>query len=194
MPRPNLTHIKRKELLPIVAEAFATLGYRKATTAELARRCQVQENILYRLWADKKAMFVASIEYVFEATLADWSEALKAPGPGTPAQKILGYDARHRGEAGFYKITFAALSETDDPAVCDALARMYEKFHAFTADKVAEHRKSLGLTGIIGPEESAWTLLGLATMTDIARTTGLLSQKRRAALMAEAGRKMLDGK
>lgn len=194
MPRPNLTHIKRKELLPIVAEAFATLGYRKATTAELARRCQVQENILYRLWADKKAMFIAAIEYVFEATLADWSEALKAPGPGTPAQKILGHDSRHRGEAGFYKITFAALSETDDPAVCDALARMYERFHAFTSDKVADHRKSLGLAGQPSPEEAAWALLGLATMTDIARTTGLLSQKRRAELMARAGRQLLDGK
>ena len=46
MPRPNQTLEKRRELLPVIARAFAELGYRRATTAELARRCGVRENIL----------------------------------------------------------------------------------------------------------------------------------------------------
>ena len=47
---------RRAEFIPILANAFAELGYRRATTAELARRCDVQENILYRLWPDKRSM------------------------------------------------------------------------------------------------------------------------------------------
>ncbi len=66
MARPNQADSRRKELMPIVTGAFSELGYRRTTTAELAKRCGVRENILYRLWPDKKAMFVASIEYVYK--------------------------------------------------------------------------------------------------------------------------------
>jgi AcrR family transcriptional regulator len=66
MPRPNQSAEKRQALLPILAEAFAEVGSRKATTAELARRCGVQETILYRLWVDKRAMFLASIDRILE--------------------------------------------------------------------------------------------------------------------------------
>lgn len=38
MPRPSRREEQRKELLPILARAFADLGFRRATTAELARR------------------------------------------------------------------------------------------------------------------------------------------------------------
>ena len=65
MPRPNHSAQRRRELTPIVARTFAELGFRRTTTAELARRCGVRENVLYRLWPDKKAMFIAAIEYVY---------------------------------------------------------------------------------------------------------------------------------
>ena len=42
MPRPNQTAQRRKQLLPVIARAFAELGYRRATTAELAQRCKVR--------------------------------------------------------------------------------------------------------------------------------------------------------
>ena len=77
MPRRNQTNEKRRELLPIVARAFAERGYRRTTTAELAERCGVQENILYRLWPDKKAMFIAAIGYVYDLSVAIWSRLLK---------------------------------------------------------------------------------------------------------------------
>ena len=37
---------RRRELAPLLARAFAELGYRRATTAELAVRCGVQEKAL----------------------------------------------------------------------------------------------------------------------------------------------------
>jgi AcrR family transcriptional regulator len=78
MPRPSQISRKRQELLPIVARAFAELGYRRATTAELARRCGVPQNILYRIWPDKKAMFIAAIDYVYELSAATWQRLLDA--------------------------------------------------------------------------------------------------------------------
>ena len=66
MPRPNRLDEQRKELLQIVTQVFCELGYRKTTTSILAKRCKVRENILYRLWSDKKNMFLAAINDLFE--------------------------------------------------------------------------------------------------------------------------------
>ena len=123
MPRRNQTNEKRRELLPIVARAFAERGYRRTTTAELAERCGVQENILYRLWPDKKAMFIAAIGYVYDLSVAIWSRLLKeADGKQTAAERLLAYEAEHLGEFGHSRIVFAGLSETDDPDIQAALA------------------------------------------------------------------------
>ncbi|MGB0766146.1 MAG: TetR/AcrR family transcriptional regulator [Phycisphaeraceae bacterium] len=199
MARPNKSHEKRAELMPIVAQAFSELGYRKATTAELAARCGVQENILYRLWNDKKAMFAASIDYLFDATMQQWQslidEAEADPDGPTAAERILAYDAEHRGEKGFYKITFAALSETDDPVVKAALASMYSRFTAFIEERVADHRAHDRIDGAKLPEpwSATWAILGLATAADIGRELGLLSANKRKAMIRDVGRLLLEG-
>jgi len=202
MARPNKTKEKRAELLPIVARAFSELGYRKATTKALAARCGVQENILYRLWADKKAMFVASIDYLFDATMTRWQgmidDAADDPDGPTASERILAYDAAHRGDSGFYRITFAALSETDDPDVKAALKRMYGKFTRVIEGQITEHRGHEGHGAeegaLPGAAVAAWAVLGVATAADIGRETGLLSAAKRKKLVAEAGRWMLEGR
>lgn len=198
MARPNRSHEKRAELMPIVAQAFSELGYRKATTAELAARCGVQENILYRLWNDKKAMFAASIDYLFDATMQVWQELIDQaesdPDGPSAAERILAFDAEHRGEKGFYKITFAALSETDDPDVHAALKSMYQKFSAFIETQVGGHRQLIKADGLPETWATAWAILGLATAADIGRETGLLSAAKRQAMIAEVGRLLLEGR
>ena len=197
MARPNRSHEKRAELMPIVAAAFSELGYRKATTAELAARCGVQENILYRLWSDKKKMFTASIDYLFDATMQQWQllieEAKKDPKGPSVAQRILAFDAEHRGERGFYRITFAALSETDDEDVKAALRNMYGKFVKFIDEQIGTHREGAKSTGLPDTLVTTWAILGIATAADIGREVGLLSGPKRRDLVAEAGHWLLDG-
>ncbi|MEM9415626.1 MAG: TetR/AcrR family transcriptional regulator [Planctomycetota bacterium] len=200
MARPNRSNEKRAELLPIVASAFSELGYRKATTKALAARCGVQENILYRLWADKKAMFVAAIDYLFDATMQQWQSMIDAskadPAGPTAAERLLAYDAAHRGESGFYRITFAALSETDDPDVRAALRRMYRNFTGVIEAQIDGHRAAEGSKSVgdlLPGAVAAWAVLGVATAADIGRETGLLSAAKRKQLVALAGRCLLEG-
>ena len=194
MPRPNRQNEKRSELIPIVASTFSELGYRKTTTAILAKKCQVQENILYRLWADKKAMFVAAIDFIFDTTIQTWTGLLTQDSQNTPAERILAWDAEHRGEAGFYKITFAALSETDDPDVSQALGNMYQRFSEFVSTSIGEHRQLKGISNVRpDPDKAAWALLGIATIADITRTTGLLDQQQRHELLQHIGQLLLAG-
>lgn len=194
MNRPSQINERRDELIPIIAAAFAELGFRRATTAELAKRCDVRENILYRLWPDKKAMFIAAIEYVFEHSLEVWRDLLEKPRAGrSGAQQLLKHESTHHGELGLYRIVFAGLSETDDPAIRDALGEMYRRYQKLIADLVREHRATLD--GGDAPDANlvGWAVIGLGTVTSITRELGLVSDRQRGRLMAEIGRALLDG-
>ena len=192
MPRPNQSEERRAELIGIVADAFAEVGYRRATTAELARRCGVQENILYRLWPDKRAMFIASLEHVFEVSARMWNGCLEgADGDSrTSAERLLSYESEHHGEFGLYRVIHAALSEGDDPEIGAALRRMYERYQAFVSERVVEHQAERGV-GPLPPALVAWALMGVGTMAGVARELGMMSPDQLAEFWERVGRALL---
>lgn len=193
MARPSHIAEKRKALLPIVARAFADLGYRRTTTAELAARCGVQENILYRLWPDKKAMFIAAIDYVFDLSMQVWSRQLShVEEARSGAERLLQYEARHHGEHGHYRIVFAGLSETDDPEIRGALAGMYRRFHQFVRAQVAAHHGDRNSRQSSRAAMAAWALVGLGTVANIGRELGLLNDRHRRRLIEDAGQLLLE--
>ncbi len=194
MPRPSQTHEKREKLLPIVARAFAELGYRRATTAELAQRCNVRENILYRLWSDKKAMFIASIDYVYEQAAGTWREVLSETDDNAGAAlRLLTHEAEHYGESGLHRIIFAGLSEIDEPEIREALRKMYGRFHRFIRGQIAAHRDGGPTSGLPDETVSAWAIVGLGNVANIGRELGLLTGRGRMRMFGEAGRLLLDG-
>jgi AcrR family transcriptional regulator len=190
--RPSRAEDKRRELLPTVARAFAEFGYRRVTTAELAERCQVMENVLYRLWRDKKAMFIAALDHVYERATDAWRGTVARDGPGTPAERMLAYEAKHIGEFSQMRIVFAGLSETDDPEIRQALVNMYRKYHAFVLEQIDAHRPA-GKSDSLDHSLAAWAFIGLGTMATIARELELLSALTRQALMKEIGAHLLEG-
>ncbi len=196
MGRPSETSKKRRDLLPVVARTFAELGYRRTTTADLARRCGVRENVLYRLWRDKKEMFIASIDYVFELSAQTWRALLKRSSSRlSPARRLLDYESTHLGEFGLHRLIFAGLSETDDLDIRAALARMYGHFQQFIREQIEAHRVSLGKhAGSDGPGASAaaWAIIGLGTVANIGRELGHLSDRDRRQMMERVGRLLID--
>lgn len=193
MPRPDGSAERRRELLPAVARAFAELGYRRTTTAELARRCGVQETILYRLWPDKKAMFLQAIEHVFANSVRTW-EGLLAAGADRrgAARRLLEHEAGHHGEQHLYRIVFAGLSEADDAEVRAALRRMYLGFQRFVRARLAEHAPARRGGPRADPGQVAWALVGLGTMANVGRELGVLDARARRRLFTGLGRTLLD--
>lgn len=99
----------------MLATAFSELGYRRATTAELAERCEIRENILYRLWPDKKAIFLAALEYLFQRRMEKWKKELdKVSSKESNVARLVELTSKDLGENGLYRMIFAALNETDD--------------------------------------------------------------------------------
>lgn len=193
MARPNLSKQRRAELVPVLAGAFAELGYRRATTAALAERCGLRENQLYRLWPNKKAMFLASIDYLYEYSAERWRSLLAQDDGVSPAERILSWEGEHRGESGLHRITFAGLNETDDPDIRKALQQMYRKFHKFIAEQVKEHR-GLTLSGD-HPDTAmtAWAVIGMGMMGNITHELDLLNRKTQGRLFHDVGKLLLKG-
>jgi AcrR family transcriptional regulator len=172
----------------VVAAVFAELGYRRATTAELARRCRVRENVLYRVWPSKKEMFLAAIDYVSESSLQVWRQLLSKGGKGSAAQRVLEYEAVHHGEFGLYRIVFTGLSETDDPEIREALRRMYLRFHDFIVEQIGGDKTAPQADGDL----AAWAFVGIGTVSNISRELGLMGDARRQALFRKIGQSLLD--
>ena len=192
MSRPNQSSKRRLELVPVLARTFADLGYRRTTTAELGQRCGVRENILYRLWTDKRAMFIAALDHVYELSEQTWERLLeRADERASPAELILDYESTHHGEFGLYRIVFAGLSETDDPEIAEAMRRLYGHFQGFICKQVKAHRKRAAEPVSTDPALVAWAIVGLGTVANIGRELGLLSTDARQRLVAEIGRALL---
>ena len=196
MGRPSLTEEKRREFMPIVAKTFVELGYRRSTTAEIAKRCGVQENVLYRVWPNKKAMFLASIEYNYQVTVADWHDIIeKLGGNESPAEKILEHEAGHHGDWGLYRLVFAGLNEIDDPDILAGLQGLYTRFVQFIQDVFTKHRKINNLPVVKSTDARlfAWALIGVASAADIGRDLQLLDEKARRKLWQQVGGMILNG-
>jgi AcrR family transcriptional regulator len=193
MSRPSQLEALRKRVLPVVARTFSGLGYRRSTTAELARRSGIGENILYRLWPDKRAMFIASIEYVYALSSEIWAAVLAGRRTGAPpegpsaARRLLDYESSHHGEFGLYRIVFAGLGETDDPLIRDALRGMYRRFQRLIARQVRAHRRGAGAEPLPEAALAAWAIVGLGTVANLGRELGLLPPRRRRRLISEIG-------
>jgi AcrR family transcriptional regulator len=178
----------RDRLLPVVAAAFAQLGYRRATTAELAHRCHVRENVLYRVWPTKKDMFLAAIDYVSGLSLQTWRQLLAKGGKGSAARRVLEYEAVHHGDFGLYRIVFAGLGETDDPAIREALRQMYLRFHHFIVECIQGDTS----TTPADADLTAWAFVGIGTVSNISRELALMTDMRRRNLFQQVGNKLLE--
>ena len=192
MPRPSQIDEQRKKLLPIVCQTFSELGYRRTTTAELAQRCEVRENILYRLWPDKKAMFLAAIDDIFQARAEKWEQILAdLPSPESRVERLIAYEAEHQGEFGFYRVIFTALAETDDDEMREALVRMYRQFHKLVSQQITtgheEDRDHLTVS------DAAWGLVGLATISNIIVELNLLGPRQRKQRFASVAQVLVSG-
>ena len=196
MARPNRSDERRLERIPRIAATFAELGYRRTTTAILAERCGLQEVELYRLWPDKKAMFVAAIAFVGANTERIWDQVADGTGGanGSGAERLLAHEAAHLGEFGFHRILFAGFSETDDPDIHAALRGVYERLLQRIGALVAAHRSSRGSAldrPLPAAALTAWALVGLGTATNLGRELGMLDEAGRTDLFAAIGRHLL---
>ena len=192
MSRPSNRENRRNELLPLIAEAFGELGYRRATTAAIASRCGVQETILYRLWDDKKAMFLAVIDYLVTWRTNRIRSVLdRVPEEEDPLEFLIGDVASTLGEHGLQRVLYAALGELGDPDIRGALRGMYDQNHRLILDLLGEGGKTQGPPPPASEKDAAWAIMGLVTMMDLTSELELLGPRQRKDVFKRIARALL---
>lgn len=193
MPRSSTAEERRRKLLPLLAAAFGSLGYRRATTAELASRCDVQENTLYRLWPDKKAMFLAALDFLVLRRMDKWKAVIdKTPPDESHAVRLIELTGKDLGENGLYRIIFAALNETDDPDIKHALQRLYLRYQNRIEEEIVRHRKLTGARMVAQDEEVAWALIALVSFMNIVLDLELMNGRKRQQLFSAIASQLLN--
>ena len=170
-----------------MAKCFAECGYDGATTAQIAKACEVRQNVLYRIWPDKEAMFVAVIEYIHDFSIDFWNKAPVADGE-TRAEAILRLQSHDHGILRYYRIVYSGLLQ-DSAEIRRAIRSLYRGIHTYIQGAVQEHRLQKGTVDCrFDAETAAWGMMGLGAMVDIQRELRIQSQAARKELLHETSR------
>ena len=190
---PERKGIDRKpDFLPLISEAFVDRGFRRTTTAELATRCGVRENELYRIWPSKKAMFLDAIGFVAESSIQAWSASLQADSSMTDAEQLIATQSQRRGDGHLHRLVFSGLSEADDPQIRLALKNLYQRFHEVLTHYVMQHRQRRGIRSPLSDEATAWALIGLGSVFDIQHDLGQGTMEQRRMSLGETSTAILN--
>src|ERR1700756_5118398 len=88
-PRRSSAEV-RSRILSAAAALFAERGYGDATTREIARRAEVAEQVIFRIYPTKQVLFDAAVLEPFDQFLSEYTARwLAAPTPGGKPEEVL---------------------------------------------------------------------------------------------------------
>jgi AcrR family transcriptional regulator len=88
-PRRSSAEV-RGRILSAATALFAERGYGEATTREIARRAEVAEPVIFRIYPTKQVLFDAAVIEPFDEFLSEYTERwLAAPTPGGRPEEVL---------------------------------------------------------------------------------------------------------
>jgi AcrR family transcriptional regulator len=173
--RQRLTAEERRQaVLDTACRVFSRSSYRGATTAEIAREAGITEPILYRHFGSKRELYLACLDEAWRSLRDLAGEAVRR-NPETCLGAVADAFMAKRSELRLIDLWVQALSETDDPAIAEALRGQIRDVHGFFADLIRAGQARGVIAADRDPVAEAWIFVAgglLATMDD--RLGGLL--------------------
>lgn len=186
MPRQRARRLpadkRRRQIIETARGVFASQGYARVGTADIARAAGISEPGLYRHFSGKKEVFVAAIRETGERLLKIWEEIsydYEDPLETLWAIGVYYYD-HLESHATNMRLQFRALAEGDDTDIQKALHDNFEAFVEFIADTLDEGKAR----GIVRPDVDsrliAWQFLGIGMTLDLMHMLGFRDEMDRA--------------
>ena len=182
---PQKQAAKQAYFLPIMAECFSTHGFGGTTTAVIAKACGVPQNVLYRIWPTKEAMFVAVIKHIHVFTIQLWNDTNPKVGE-TKAEAIIKFQSEDHGTLRYYMVIYSSLLQSS-PEIRAATRKLYCGVHRYLTQVIKQHRDERNLSGCrYTASEAAWGLIGAAAVADVQRELNVESQAKRKSFLRKA--------
>jgi AcrR family transcriptional regulator len=166
---------RRRRIIEAARSVFASAGYAKVGTADLAKAADISEPALYRYFNSKRDLFIASLASAGERLVELWQQmAAEVEDPLEILRSIaLGYYDHARGRSGFMRLQFRALAESEDPEIQEALRSNFRALIRFLMDALEEGKRRGLVSQEVDSATVAWEFLSLGLALDIIYLLGL---------------------
>ena len=125
---------RRGDLIRAAMSEFSKGGLHGTSTDDIARAAGISQPYLFRLFRNKKELFLAAVDRCFDTTIEMFLGAAATAGPdATPADRleVMGraYGGMLQGDRERLMLQMQAYVACDDPDVRDRVRRGYERLH-----------------------------------------------------------------
>jgi AcrR family transcriptional regulator len=184
MPRARRLSAKerRRQIIETARGVFASQNYGRAGTADLAKAAGISEPALYRYFASKKDLFLATLRDTGARLLEIWQNiAYEVEDPLETLWAIaVRYYDHLDSRAASMKLAFQALCEADDPDIREAARENFVGFANFVAEIVEEGKARGTIRRDVDSRLVAWQFVGSGLTLDLIHLLGLRQQVDRA--------------
>jgi AcrR family transcriptional regulator len=155
---------RKRQLIAHAKRLFVTHGYKETTTEKIAAAAGVSEPVLYRHFESKKALYLAVLQEIREATLNRWHS--HTAGLTCPLAKLhaiadmyLGTTREHPLE---FRVMHRTLFDTDDEEIANFLRAFYLDSEALLAQIITEGQQAGVFRRNLDARVGAWELIRTA--------------------------------
>jgi AcrR family transcriptional regulator len=178
---------RRRHLIETAIRLFTEGSYHGTTTAEIARAAGVSEPILYRHFASKRDLYLASLEDVWARMREDWERKLDdTPDVCAAIEAIAkGHVSVRSPKFQLTELWVQALSEaSEDPVLRRHLRKHMREVHDFVAGLVRRGQDEGAIAADRDADAEAWIMLAGGILGMVGRRVGLLDDEELAAIRA----------
>jgi AcrR family transcriptional regulator len=176
---------RRAHLLETAARVFVEGSYRGTTTAEIARAAGISEPIIYRHFASKRDLYLATLEYVWETARAGWEQTVAASADACAAVESIGkgHFSVRSAKLQLAELWVQALGEAaEDPELRKAVRKHMREVHDFVAGLIRDGQASGAIVAERDADAEAWIMLAGGILGMVGRRVGLLDDEELAAI------------
>lgn len=164
---------RRAVILTNACHAFSRLGFRSATTAQIARESGISEPILYEHFGSKRDLYVACVSATWHNMRDRWDAAIA--NEIDPSRWTLAI------AAGFEEVASASpedgpidivtdlwaraiVEPTTDDALRDFLSDHVRELHGYVAGVYIKAQQMGGIRSDCDPDSEAWILIAIGLL------------------------------
>jgi AcrR family transcriptional regulator len=169
---------RRRQIIDTARGVFASQNYGRAGTADLAKAAGISEPALYRYFASKKELFLATLRDTGARLVEIWQNiAYEVEDPLDTLWAIaIRYYDHLDSRAASMKLAFQALCEADDPEIREAARENFVRFANFLAEIVEEGKARGTIRRDADSRLVAWQFVGSGLTLDLIHLLGLRQQ------------------
>jgi AcrR family transcriptional regulator len=171
--RPKLPAQERRQaVLDTACRVFCEKSYRGATMAEIAREAGITEPILYRHFASKRDLYLASLDETWRNFRGFCEQALAENPAGCLGAIADAYMAK-KSKLRLVDLWIQALTEaSDDPVIAKAVRRQIRDVHDFFADVIRRGQAEGAVHLDRDPTAEAWMFVAGGLLATIDHRLG----------------------